>query len=259
MLHSAVLGDSAVSSFVPGRLQDASPSIRGFYYQVQQTLSRWLDLTDDETLILECGEDVDRILRDADGQVELRELEQIKSRTRRITLRAADALTALANFATHIAANPSLLLHFRFTTTAEVGREKKSPLSSGHRGIELWERLRLTGVWSSSDIEHLDQLATLLRTSSRPSDCPAKAWSLLQEIVDGSGPVPLETVIRRYEWSCGRVDHADLRAQLIARLRAADDNTEVDDLSADARYEQLVTSIWGFCRPLVRKSSLALT
>ena len=69
--------------FSPGREQDASPTIRGFMYQIQLTLQRWLDLDNGEVLYLECGEDVDRVLREKDQAGVQRELEQIKAKGRK--------------------------------------------------------------------------------------------------------------------------------------------------------------------------------
>ena len=55
----------AVDEFIPGRNQDASATIRGFVYQVELTILRWLGLGAGQVLQLERGEDIDHITRAA--------------------------------------------------------------------------------------------------------------------------------------------------------------------------------------------------
>ena len=42
--------------------RNAWPAIRGFVYQVDLSILRWLELGDDDALELECGEDIDKII-----------------------------------------------------------------------------------------------------------------------------------------------------------------------------------------------------
>ena len=76
------------TEFQPLPDRDAWGTIRGYVYQVDVTLLRWLDLNDSEQLALECGEDIDRIGPALERGEEIeRLLEQIKYRERNITLR----------------------------------------------------------------------------------------------------------------------------------------------------------------------------
>jgi len=45
------------------RKNDASPTIRGFLYQIELTILKWLTLEENQTMILECGEDIDIITK----------------------------------------------------------------------------------------------------------------------------------------------------------------------------------------------------
>src|SRR4051794_27702591 len=112
---------------VPDR--DAWATIRGYVYQVDHSILRWLDLQSGEVLELERGEDIDLILPGlAEGDSELlRRLEQVKHREDSLTLRSPEALAALANFHLHRTSNPEDHLYFCFTTNASAGREKPSP------------------------------------------------------------------------------------------------------------------------------------
>ena len=64
--------------------RDASASIRGYVFQIDRTIDRWLTLSPDQSLGLERGENIDLVSRllSADGttEAETRLLEQIKYR-----------------------------------------------------------------------------------------------------------------------------------------------------------------------------------
>ena len=73
--------------------RDAYASIRGYVFQVQMTIQRWLNLKEGEVLELECGEDIDHI-SSALGQNDeefVRTLEQVKYRKKRLSLRSQSA------------------------------------------------------------------------------------------------------------------------------------------------------------------------
>ena len=237
------LQQSPTIAFTPGREQDASATIRGFKYQIQLTLQRWLDLPASDVLYLECGEDVDRVLQVASATDVQRVLEQIKARQQNITLRTADVLAALANFAAHLKANPSLSLRFRFTTTASPGREKLSPLDRGTKAIEVWKSLHDKELWTADDVQTCSRLAQLLAGASRPDDCPPEAWASLQDIVAGAGRVPFTQFVRQFEWSCGSVTPEDIRPILLNRLGQLPGDTGPDDPSREQRYNQLVAAL----------------
>jgi hypothetical protein len=134
-----------LDAFKPPRDRDAWAAILGFVYQVDLTIRRWLDLASDETLELECGEDIDLVSASSGfGDEEKgRRLEQVKHRQEPITLVSPPAVFAIACAVEHRAANPQLKLRFRFTTNARVAKERFSRHPSP--GILVWEELRTGG------------------------------------------------------------------------------------------------------------------
>ena len=64
--------------------RDASATIRGFVYQVDLTILRWLELSDGQALELESGEDIDFVANNLNAEVNPteRRLEQVKHRER---------------------------------------------------------------------------------------------------------------------------------------------------------------------------------
>jgi hypothetical protein len=86
-------------AFVAPRNRDAWSTIRGFVYQADLTIERWLHLEPEQDLQLECGEDIDTVSQYIQDGVEERLLEQVKHRQESVTLKHASVLTALANAA----------------------------------------------------------------------------------------------------------------------------------------------------------------
>ena len=69
-------------SFVADPRRDAGPTIAGFFFQVNMSILRWLDLGPSQHLELEHGEDIDTIDPITNGKeaTEKRLLEQLKIR-----------------------------------------------------------------------------------------------------------------------------------------------------------------------------------
>jgi len=111
-----------MAEFLTKRRRDAWAAIRGFVYQVDLTIVRWMALAPGEALELERGEDTDRVARAVASDD--RPLEQVKARQRPLTLNSPNLREALANFVGHRRTNPTLHLSFRYTTNARLGVER---------------------------------------------------------------------------------------------------------------------------------------
>ncbi|MFB3429996.1 MAG: hypothetical protein ABL309_03670 [Phycisphaerales bacterium] len=232
-----------MTAFTPGRNQDASHTIRGFKYQIQLTVLRWLELDDGEALYLECGEDIDRILAPGNPATAQRELEQVKARSRKITLRSTDSLRSLANFAAHIAANPSLHIRFRFTTTANYGIEKLSPLGPKTSAIQTWIELKNQSVWDNDATELASRIAQIIQNAEQPSKCSDIAWHELMQIVSGKTSTSLRRFIERFEWSCGAPEPSDLQNAIKDRIRGIVDDAKDSDPATEQIYNNLMTEV----------------
>jgi len=118
--------------------RDAWSTIRGFVYQVDYTILRWLELNENDILELERGEDIDIIQRDLANQEISRDLEQIKYRAESITLNTDITFELLQNFYNHRINNPGKNIRFRFLTNAKYGQERPTIFTEGDKGIERW-------------------------------------------------------------------------------------------------------------------------
>ena len=135
--------DGTKPTFKADAARQASASIAGIVYQVDQTILSWLDLPEGGALLLECGEDIDfiapAITRD-DYDFE-RLLVQVNRRSRNITLRRPEVVAALAHFAGHRKRNPDQRLKFSYLTTARVAREEPRLFDDNAAGIETWNAI----------------------------------------------------------------------------------------------------------------------
>ena len=108
-----------MTDFKLTRNRDAWFVIRGYKYQIDLSILRWLALNDGQSLVLEFGEDIDIVNNALTSMID-RELEQIKHLDTPVTLRTPASKTALANAVSHFVENPGQELLFRFCTNASV-------------------------------------------------------------------------------------------------------------------------------------------
>jgi hypothetical protein len=192
--------------FDPGRDRDAWSTLRGYVYQVDVTLDRWLDLDPGEILELESGEDVDLLGRAATAEGTECEwlLEQIKHLEKTVSLRSAPVGTFLANAHAHRRENPLRRLHFRFTTTATPATERQTTIRGGVPGITVWEQIR-TGAWPQAELGRaLLAIRELLAAPRAPDGLPVPIWDSYQEFVRNEDPTEIAAFIGACEWSTAR-------------------------------------------------------
>lgn len=115
---------------IPNR--DATPSIRGYVYQIYQSVLAWMQLGEDDVLILEGAEDFDAHAGSAVVTT------QVKCEAGNVTLRSRAVIDAIQNFWTHQQSNPEFRVAFRFLTTADAGCEQGAPFGPGIPGLEHW-------------------------------------------------------------------------------------------------------------------------
>lgn len=135
--------------------RDAWFVIRGFVYQVNLTLKKWIDLQPDSVIELEKGEDIDTIVNNINNEEVLRQLGQVKHRSNNITLNDPSILDILTNFFSHLENNPQCNLLFSYITNASYGREKQSLFADKTQGIKAWIDLSKVPFDSANDEKFL--------------------------------------------------------------------------------------------------------
>lgn len=198
--------------FVSNTSRDASDVIAGYVYQVDVTISRWLNLQPDELLELERGEDLD-ILRVSDNHVEdLRILQQVKATAASLTLRSTNALTAIANFCEHRHLNPTHTLKFRYITTSSVARERGWRHQDG--GIDLWESVRAGELLGDAEAEAVSEIRGFLRGCAKPDSVKPSTWRFLTDALADQNSAEFREVVQSFEWTTRQGDAGLLEAEV---------------------------------------------
>jgi hypothetical protein len=225
--------------FVSRRDRDAWAPIRGYVYQVDSTILRWVMLKENEALELERGEDIDIIApaiwkeRGASQRV----LEQIKCLDGSITLRSRAALESLARFHEHRQTNQrgALDLLFRFSTTALPAHEKPAGPLTFTPGVLLWERARSSGSLVSAE-QDCEAILAFLRKTRKPRGFSAKTWKSFAAFLKSPKPDFLR-FIRAFEWSTGLPPSERLSARVCESM--VESGYAHKTAEAMSKYDQL--------------------
>jgi hypothetical protein len=233
-----------VNDYVLPRDQDAYATIRGFVYQVDLTILRWLDLRPGQALELERGEDIDRVAEAlaADPKDYDRLLEQVKHRERSVTLRDPAALEAIANAIDQRSSNPTLSLLFRYTTNARIGTEKPSPLPGRTPLVTVWNQLRSGPPAGMAPAQGLPVLRAFVTGLTKPEDFAAARWERLTTFFRTSTDEQLLALIRDFEWAT----HAPAMLSVGGRVQQilVERGHAADPAEAEQQYERLFLHVF---------------
>ena len=182
--------------------RDAWATIRGYVYQVDLTIQRWLELQPGFELELERGEDVDTIHKAINkrGKPQARLLDQIKARDKNVTLRSSAVLGALAYFYEHERENTGFDLKYRYVTNAQLGKEQNSPVSNGKPLLVLWNELTQAHLSIDEQSKTLNLIRRFLRSVRRPNGFPEATWKPFAEFIKHGNSQRFDSFIRNIEW-----------------------------------------------------------
>ena len=231
--------------FQPPRDRDAYPSIRGYVFQIDRTIDRWLCLGTNESLELERGEDIDLVgrLLSSDGttRTESRLLEQIKHRETAITLRTPAALEALANFHDHRLNNSDADLRFSYLTNAVVGCEQLNPFPDRIPGVTLWEQVRTHQLDDSETSAAVGRLQQFLLNLPKPDGLAESVWTAWRTYLTTASVEDFRWFIDRFEWSTGQPDAEQLPIDLRGRVISL--GFAQDEIEAQAVCDRLFVHV----------------
>lgn len=193
-----------VVEFQPFKKRDASASIRGFVYQVEMTILRWLELVPGQLLELERGEDIDIVSCQGSNVPAARILEQVKLHKGNVTLKSPQATYALACFYAHSRSGEAgAELRFRYVTNSEPGLERPSFCPDGIPGIRVWEMLRAHNSELSNVPELVYGIRQALITAKAPANCDKDIWQMWSHFAQDCDSTSLLEFVNRVEWSTG--------------------------------------------------------
>lgn len=138
--------------------RQAIPPLRGYSYQIWQSVFRWLELKENQQLFLEGAEDIDLLGPNEAETVQVKETAESGA----VTLRSKDVIESLNHFWEHRLNNPQISITFRFLTTSERGFEQGNPFNNT-RGLDLWDSCKYPGTDVSALLLSLNNLSKDLR------------------------------------------------------------------------------------------------
>lgn len=218
--------------FSPTRDRDAWATIRGYIYQVDQTIQSWFDVPTLGALELERGEDIDVVIGafDSSGEEQFRRLEQVKYLNRKVTLRNPQILEALSSFYEHFTHNQDVDLHFAFVTNAEPAVERPSPIPRGRPALSVWQELWEGTLPTRTQNPVLRGIRALLASASRPEPLRKETWELFKKFITDAADDELMEFIRRVEWRTHSASANDISAhiqrQLVSRFAVAPEDAQ---------------------------------
>ena len=251
--------DPSGQPFVVAReRRDATVVIRGYVYQVNTTLLRWIELQPDQWLELEAGEDIDILQQAVTSENQMDRLfEAIKCRERNLTLRSPEALAALASFQEHRKGNPALRLFFRYITNSSIGTENPPVTRVGTPGIHLWERIRCGSMMGREKVPAISAMRTFLRKSARPSELAQDTWDLFVGYLKQCSIPEFNRFIDAFEWSTDQPSANDIDGRVRYSLVARGKVKSVDE--AGPAFEHLFHFVFALLSKRSRKILTAET
>ena len=145
-------------------------------------------------------------------------MEQLKQKGRNITLRNPDSLEAIANYCSHLEANPGASLRFRFLTTAAVTKER-SP----------WTRPQPATTWD--DIRHGRLLnadsspycaSRLSESLPKPAELSEDIWVAFDWVLADSDIEVFGRIVDTFEWATESGNHESVERVIREELQARD-------------------------------------
>lgn len=209
--------------FVHDPRRDAAPAVRGFDYQAHQTVLAWMNLTDDELLFIERGEDLDVERGDRVEAIQVKDLTSAP-----ITLRSPSAVEAINNCWRHGQRNKTRAVCIRFATTASAGIERGEPFGPDVKGLHHW-----SDVARGADIA---PLRSLLQTLSLDAD-------LLAFVTSASDEELRDRMVNRLHWDMGQPDITGLQQAIGDQLLCDGDRQGVDAATARKALPHLITHV----------------
>ena len=235
--------------------RDATVVIRGYVYQVNTTLLKWIELEPDQRLELEAGEDIDALQEAVTSPCQVdRLLEAVKCREKNLTLRSPEALSAIATFHEHRQSNPTLRLGFRYITNSSVGEERPAITDLGTPGVHLWERVRNGLVTGRAKATLLSAMRRFLRSSTQPSELSADTWESFQRFLKRCTLPELNRLMDGFEWSTEHPSPDDLEGKVRYALITSGKVKTIDD--AEAVFQHLFHFLFAL---LSKRSAKILT
>ena len=205
--------------------RQAVNSLRGYVYQIYQTLNAWLTLKEDEVLLLEVAEDFAVIAKNALKATQVKDTAGSGS----VTLKTESVSKTIKSLWEFQQANPDRNVYITYLTTSKIGKEKGLSFPDNHSGLTYWRVAAREGT----DIEPLRQALLGI-------DLPPKVI----DFIKGSTSDELrERILRRIDWVCGEQDIEALDKTISDRLVYFGDQKGCAPTDSEKARDSLIAAI----------------
>lgn len=179
--------------------RSAKDSIRGYAYQLWQSIYSWIQLSDDEQLYLEAAEDIDKL---STTEVETTQVKDTPKSA--ITLRTKGVVEAINNFWELRSNNPTRKILFRYLTTSSCTVEDEAPLGSDG-GIKVWNTVKI------EDETTIEKIKAFL-LSEKYSNGKFKFSESLRTFLSAASPSTIfRLLIAPFRWLYDQPDLAEIK------------------------------------------------
>lgn len=114
--------------------RQAIHSLRGYIYQIYQSLAAWLDLTKDEILLLEVTEDYAVLGGHIINRTQVKDTEESGN----VTLRSDEVISLIKSHWSAQNENQDKVIISTLLSTSAIGQERSLTFPDGKRGLEYW-------------------------------------------------------------------------------------------------------------------------
>lgn len=180
--------------------RQAVDSLRGYIYQIYQSINAWLRIKDEDILLLEVAEDYAVLAKHSLTSTQVKDTRASGS----ITLRSNGVIKTITSLRRYQKVNPDKSIHINYLTTSNIGRERQLSFPGNSKGLEYWRIAAREG----NDVEPIrDALMSL--------DLPEEVIAFVEK----ASPEDLQNkLLRRIKWICGAEDIGELDQIIDDRL-----------------------------------------
>lgn len=203
--------------------RQAVDSLRGYVYQIYQSLASWIGIKEDEVLLLEVAEDFAVL---AEGALTAT---QVKDTGASVTLRTKSISDTIKAFWDFQEANPDKNVYLNYLTTSNIGKERGLTFPDNHSGLTYWRVAAREGA----DVEPLRQALLTLRLQSK-----------IKGFIKSATPEQLQDkLLRRIKWICGTEDIKVLEKTILDQLICRGEEQHLTASDAERVRDSLVAEI----------------
>ena len=170
--------------------RQAVDSLRGYIYQIYQSIAAWLNLKENEILFIEVAEDYAILCRESLTTTQVKNTRGSGS----ITLNTQSVKQSIESFWSMQESNQDKEIYYQYLTTSEIGKERGILFPNEQPGLLFWR----TAAREGSDLEPLREVLRKIEFNSA---------SLKDFIKNASAEDLRKKLLRRIRWESGAQDH----------------------------------------------------